>query len=875
MRKPAAGATSHCDQVWVVVDYTPPGTPTTLTVEAAAGTYGGTVDLTATLSPAVAGKTIEFYINGESKGSGTTLASGVATLNSVALTVGGVPLTVGTYTGTYNTSGVGASFAGDATYEPSTGAANLTVNQKELTVSGITADDKTYDGNTGATIHTGSAAFEGVVGSDNVTLNTGAAAGAFAAKNVDTGITVLISGLTLNGAAAGNYFLTAPTASASITARDLTVTATGIEKVYDGTTVATVTLGTDALGGDNVTALYGSASFADANAGNGKAVSVSGISITGSDAGNYSLLSTTTSTVANITPKALTVTANSSGKTYGDTVIFEGTEFAANGLVGGDSVTSVTLASAGAAAGATVAGSPYDITPSNAVGTGLSNYTINYAKGSLTVSTKPLTITANNRSKTYGDTVIFAGTEFTAPGLVNSDTVTSVTLASTGAPAGAAVGSYDIVPSNAVGTGLGNYIISYMNGTLTVYPVAPTISSVNPNQEVQGLTRNVIISGNNLTGATAVSFGADITVNSYTVDSATQITANIAISVSAAAGLRDVSVTTPAGTATLTNGFTVLTMPTISSVSPTQAVQGQALSVTITGTNLSGVTAVGFGSGITVSSFIVDSNTQITASIAVSDSATVGTRDVSVTKAGGTATLTGGFTVNQAAPDIVSVVPNQGVQGQTENVTITGTHLTGATSVDFGAGVTVNSFSVTPSGSSEVQIGTGTTTNVYPFRVYWLDIRTQSILLASEIGQPGRIQKLKLYCTTDRDRTCRISTSACNIPPWPRFPPEVTSTADGLPSCTKPIGVLTTGWVEVRIHHPVRLRRGQQSPDRLLRGDNQLSTRATGIAATPPPPDTEAYTSGRIWPAATFSTLPPGPGARGTTTCSWSCRQIR
>ena len=251
------------------------------------------MDLTATLSPAVAGKTIEFYINGESKGSGATLASGVATLNSVALTVGGVPLTVGTYTGTYNTSGVGASFAGDATYEPSTGAADLTVNQKELTVSGITADDKTYDGNTDATIHTGSAALEGVVGSDNVTLNTGAAAGAFAAKNVDTGITVLISGLTLNGAAAGNYFLTAPTASASITARDLTVTATGIEKVYDGTTVATVTLGTDALGGDNVTALYGSASFADANAGNGKAVSVSGISITGSDAGNYNLLSTT------------------------------------------------------------------------------------------------------------------------------------------------------------------------------------------------------------------------------------------------------------------------------------------------------------------------------------------------------------------------------------------------------------------------------------------------------------------------------------------------------------------------------------------------------------------------------------------------------
>jgi len=68
------------------------------------------------------------------------------------------------------------------------------------------------------------------------------------------------------------------------------VTATGIDKVYDGTTAATVNLTTDALGGDVVTASYTSASFADANAGTGKTVSVSGISIGGSDAGNYNLL---------------------------------------------------------------------------------------------------------------------------------------------------------------------------------------------------------------------------------------------------------------------------------------------------------------------------------------------------------------------------------------------------------------------------------------------------------------------------------------------------------------------------------------------------------------------------------------------------------
>ena len=76
-----------------------------------------------------------------------------------------------------------------------------------------------------------------------------------------------------------------------------------MNKSYDGTTSATVTLATDAIGGDVVTAAYTSASFADKNVGNGKPVSVSGISISGADAGNYTLLNTTASTTANITPR--------------------------------------------------------------------------------------------------------------------------------------------------------------------------------------------------------------------------------------------------------------------------------------------------------------------------------------------------------------------------------------------------------------------------------------------------------------------------------------------------------------------------------------------------------------------------------------------
>src|SRR4029077_8407700 len=107
------------------------------------------------------------------------------------------------------------------------------------------------------------------------------------------------------------------------------------------------------------------------------------------------------------------------------------TELTASGLFNPpDAVTGVTLTSAGAAATATVGG--YDIVASNAVGSGLGNYAITYAKGQLTVNRAPLTITADSTSKTYWQGTTFAGTEFTTTGMVNSDTVTGVTLTSAG-----------------------------------------------------------------------------------------------------------------------------------------------------------------------------------------------------------------------------------------------------------------------------------------------------------------------------------------------------------------------------------------------------------------------------------------------------------
>ncbi len=183
-----------------------------------------------------------------------------------------------------------------------------------------------------------------------------------------------------------------------------------------------------------------------------------------------------------INPATLTITANNDSKTYGTLKTFSGTAFTETGLVtaNGDTITGVTETSTGAPVSATVG--TYNIVPSAAVGTGLGNYTIGYVNGTLTVNPATLTITANNDSKTYGTLKTFGGTAFTETGLVtaNGDTITGVTETSTGAPASATVGTYNIVSSAATGNRLSNYIIGYVNGRLTVTPATPTISWSNP-----------------------------------------------------------------------------------------------------------------------------------------------------------------------------------------------------------------------------------------------------------------------------------------------------------------------------------------------------------------------------------------------------------
>ena len=187
----------------------------------------------------------------------------------------------------------------------------VTVAKAQITITGLSVSNKTYNGNATATI-TGTAKVNGAIKGDNVTITNGTAS--FANKNVGIGKTVTFSGFTLGGTAAGNYTLSAQPAriTANITAKLVTITGlSASNKAYNGNATATVT-GTakvnGAIEGDNVTVTNGTASFEDKNVGTGKTVTFSGFSLGGTAAGNYTLSAQPASVTANITAKTITIT---------------------------------------------------------------------------------------------------------------------------------------------------------------------------------------------------------------------------------------------------------------------------------------------------------------------------------------------------------------------------------------------------------------------------------------------------------------------------------------------------------------------------------------------------------------------------------------
>ena len=253
-------------------------------------------------------------------------------------------------------------------------------------------------------------------------------------------------------------------------------------------------------------------------------------------------------------------------------------------------------------------------------------------------------------------------------------------------------GRVDVTVTTASGTspvdGIGN--------DFTFTTPAPTVTGLSPISGTTSGGTTVTITGTHLTGATAVSFGGTA-ATSVTVNSATEITATTPAH---AAGLAEVTVTTPGGgtsaTAGTGNDYTyVAPVPTVTEMGPTSGTTSGGTSVTIAGTGLFGATAVNFG-GTGATSFTVNSATQITAT---TPAHVAGTVEVTVTTAGGTSSTEGtdnDYTYVAPVPTVSGLAPSSGSTLGGATVTLTGTGFIGATGVAFGDATATNVTVVSP-----------------------------------------------------------------------------------------------------------------------------------------------------------------------------------
>lgn len=344
----------------------------------------------------------------------------------------------------------------------------LTVNPRTLTIGGTLAvADKPYDGQAGAVVDGDQLSLVGIVGSDSVTLDPAAV---FADADAAPGKSVhLTADSAISGPAAGSYLLSlsgAPTGTASILPRTLTLSGFAADdKVYDGTLAAVnARFADDRLTGDGLTFSY-LAEFADRNAGSDVPVHFSGIAISGgADAGNYTLAGTSGSAAADIGARPITVGAAAAGKTYGDADPALTWSLTAGSLAGLDAPTGALARAPGNAVG------------TYAIGVGTlgfgSNYAVTFTGNWLTVSARPITVSATAAGKTYGD----ADPELTW-------SVTAGSLSGLDAPTGAlARAAGEVVGSYAIGIGTldfgSNYSVTFSGASLVIGQRPLTIRAV-------------------------------------------------------------------------------------------------------------------------------------------------------------------------------------------------------------------------------------------------------------------------------------------------------------------------------------------------------------------------------------------------------------
>ncbi|PRC92982.1 MBG domain-containing protein [Solimicrobium silvestre] len=394
----------------------------------------------------------------------------------------------------------------------------------------------------------------------------------------------------------------------------------------------------------------------------------------------------------------LTVTANSSSTTY------TGLAQSGSGVTYSVSPNMSNLMGTVGYSGTGTTIGTYTITPSGLF-SNQQGYIITYASGTQTITPAPLTITASNVTKTYGQTPSLSA--FTSSGLVNGETVGSVTETSAGTSATAGVpGSpYSITASAASGGtfSASNYVISYVNGGLTVTPASLTITASNATKtygqtpSLSAFTSSGLVNGETIGSVSETSQGtsetAGVTGSPYNITASaasggTFSASNYVISyVNGGLTVTPASLTITASNATKTYGQT----PSLSAFTSSGLVNGETIgSVTET------------SAGTSATAGVPGSPYSITASAATGGTFSASNYTINY--------VNGGLTVTPAALTITASNATK-TYGQTPSLSaftssglINGETIGGVTETSTGAavttGVTGSPYSITASAAS-------------------------------------------------------------------------------------------------------------------------------------------------------------------------------
>jgi M6 family metalloprotease-like protein/uncharacterized repeat protein (TIGR02543 family) len=394
-----------------------------------------------------------------------------------------------------------------------TGIAYADILPIELTIGGsFTVDNKVYDGTTETTIVDNSLIINGIILFEDVQLAN--LEFQFNSKDAGNDIEVSITSALIVGDDIGNYTLTldgSPTATADISMKALQITADNKSKLYGGTEpTLTATFDSFAVGED-ISDLEGTLTISREP---GEDVATYQITPSGVTSGNYNITFNTGTFTIN--KKPLLISADDKTKVYGSVDPSFSVQYA--GFITGENATYLSGSlSIDRAEGENVGN--YAITPSGLTST---NYAITYEDGNLSITKKTLNITADDKSKVYGDldpafTVVYGG-------FITGENSSYLTGSlSINRSAGENAGTYTITPSGFTSS---NYNINYVIGTLTITKKSLLITAENKAKvygdvdPVYTVTYNGFITGDNssnLTGTLTFNRIAGENVGSYTI----------------------------------------------------------------------------------------------------------------------------------------------------------------------------------------------------------------------------------------------------------------------------------------------------------------------------------------------------------------------